>query len=357
MENKKVIELKVLEDEFDSGVSAIALVDQPATEKYWIYMRNEKFVDPKAGESQSDFMGRCVPAMINEGKDQDQAVAMCISMYEQKHSKQKFADYPWDQCIADAKARGLAEENANALCGWIRWNMGDEKFDFDPSGLPPYIEQAPKKKKTKMADDKDLADACDEGYEAYGLKELNGRMVPNCVPIKAKKLRKVEKRSTFSSAKNDKITFAVEKDQQILVGAAMIPDLEIFRKDEDGNPYYVKFSKDTIAGIQQKFMAEMRNRETNLDHNDNVSGGSYVFESWLVEDPKTDKANTVYHLDVPAGTWMVKMKVTDPKVWAEVKAGKYKGFSIEGNFIDKQDYDKIQDEKKALEQIMRILNS
>jgi hypothetical protein len=232
-----------------------------------------------------------------------------------------------------------------------------EKFDFDPSGLPPYIEQAPKKKKTKMADDGDLSDACDEGYEAYGLKELNGRMVPNCVPIKAKKLRKVEKKSTFSSAKNDKITFAVEKDQQILIGAAMIPDLEIFRKDEDGNPYYVKFSKDTIAGIQQKFMAEMRNRETNLDHNDAVNGGSYVFESWLVEDPKTDKANTVYHLDVPVGTWMVKMKVTDPKVWADVKAGKYKGFSIEGNFIDKQDYDKIQDEKKALDQIMRILNS
>ena len=81
---KKVIELKVLEEEFESGVSSISLVDEPAIEKYWVYMRNQKFVKPSAGESQSDFMSRCVPAMLDEGKDQDQAVAMCIAMYEQE---------------------------------------------------------------------------------------------------------------------------------------------------------------------------------------------------------------------------------------------------------------------------------
>lgn len=310
---KKVIELKVLEDEFESGVSSIALVDEPAIEKYWIYMRNEKFVEPQAGESQSDFMGRCVSAMIDEGKDQDQAVAMCISMYEQK-------------------------------------------FGLDTSGLPPYVEQTPGKK-TKMAEEKDLSDACDEGYEAYGLKELDGRMVPNCVPIQAKKLRKVKQKSTFSQAKNNKMTFAEEKDQHILVGAAMIPDLEIFRKDENGNPYYVKFSEETIQKIQEKFMKETRLGSTNLDHNDSNHAGSYVFESWLVEDPSTDKANTIYKLDVPKGTWMVKMKVTDENVWQDIKMGKYRGFSIEGNFIDKEDYDKIQSEKEIIESIMKILNS
>ena len=310
---KKVIELKVLEEEFESGVSSISLVDEPAIEKYWVYMRNQKFVKPSAGESQSDFMSRCVPAMIDEGKDQDQAVAMCISMYEQE-------------------------------------------FGLDTGGLPPYVEQTPDKK-TKMAEEKDLADVCQEGYEAYGLKELNGRMVPNCVPIKAKKLRKVEKKSKFSTAKTTKMTFAEEQDQHILVGAAMIPDLEIFRKDENGNPYYVKFSKDTIQKIQEKFMRETRLGSTNLDHNDSNPGGAYVFESWLVEDPKTDKANTVYKLDVPQGTWMVKMKVTDENVWQDIKMGKYRGFSIEGNFIDKEDYDKIQSEKEMIESIMRILQA
>ena len=47
---------------------------------------SEKRVEPAAGETQDDFMGRCVPAMIDEGKDQDQAVAMCSSMWEKGRS-------------------------------------------------------------------------------------------------------------------------------------------------------------------------------------------------------------------------------------------------------------------------------
>jgi len=277
---------------------------------------------------------------------------MCISMYEQKHAKQKFADYPWEDCIADAADRGIDEEGAKALCGWIRWNMGDESFDFDPGSLPPYIEQAPKKR-TKL---EDLADVCDEGYEAYGLKELNGKMVPNCVPIKASKLRKEVATKLIPSS--DKFVFAVDKaDQHVLCGIAMVPDMEIFRKDENGDPYYVKFSAETIAKIQEKFMRELRNQATNLDHMEDTPAGAYVFESYIVEDPASDKANTVYNLGAPKGAWIVKMRVTNEKVWQAIKAGKYKGFSIEGNFIDKEELDKIEQDKNLLEQIMNILES
>jgi len=133
MENKnkekRVIELEVMEDLEESGVSSIALVDEPAIEKYFVYMRDQKFVKPSAGESQSDFMSRCVPVLIDEGKDQDQAVAVCISMYEQDYTKVELADYPWDECIADQSARGLDEESANRLCGWIRANMASMQFE------------------------------------------------------------------------------------------------------------------------------------------------------------------------------------------------------------------------------------
>jgi len=39
---------------------------------------------PNADENHSDYMGRCVPMMMDEGKDQDQAVAICSSMWEDK---------------------------------------------------------------------------------------------------------------------------------------------------------------------------------------------------------------------------------------------------------------------------------
>jgi hypothetical protein len=39
---------------------------------------------PSAGETEQDFMSRCIPILINEGKDQDQAVAICASMWAGK---------------------------------------------------------------------------------------------------------------------------------------------------------------------------------------------------------------------------------------------------------------------------------
>lgn len=40
---------------------------------------------PNEGESESDFVSRCIPIVIEDGsaEDQDQAVAMCYSYWEQ----------------------------------------------------------------------------------------------------------------------------------------------------------------------------------------------------------------------------------------------------------------------------------
>jgi len=44
---------------------------------------------PKQGESEKDFMGRCVPMVMQDGaaKDQKQAVAMCLNMHRQHRGK------------------------------------------------------------------------------------------------------------------------------------------------------------------------------------------------------------------------------------------------------------------------------
>lgn len=39
---------------------------------------------PRKNESKDDFMKRCVPQVMEEGKPQDQAVAICSSMWENK---------------------------------------------------------------------------------------------------------------------------------------------------------------------------------------------------------------------------------------------------------------------------------
>ena len=39
---------------------------------------------PKAGETRKDFMMRCIPEVIKEGKKRNQAIAICSSYYEKK---------------------------------------------------------------------------------------------------------------------------------------------------------------------------------------------------------------------------------------------------------------------------------
>ena len=42
----------------------------------------------KPNESKKEYMARCIPMLMDEGKTQAQSIAVCNSMFEQ-HSKQK----------------------------------------------------------------------------------------------------------------------------------------------------------------------------------------------------------------------------------------------------------------------------
>jgi len=129
-------------------------------------------------------------------------------------------------------------------------------------------------------------------------------------------------------------SFAIEGDQQIVVGPLMIPDKLIFRVDENGDPYYVYFTEDTISKIARKMMKEEKLDDINLEHVQDALVDGYLLETWLVEDPSKDKQQ-VYGMDYPKGTWMGMYKVEDPKIWSKVKKGELKGFSIEGYFADR----------------------
>ena len=82
-----VYELKISEKVNDEAeVDYIALVDFPAIQKNFLAFRDE-FVKPSQGETEKEFIERCIPYMINEGKDQEQATAACYSMWENRMGK------------------------------------------------------------------------------------------------------------------------------------------------------------------------------------------------------------------------------------------------------------------------------
>ena len=137
----------------------------------------------------------------------------------------------------------------------------------------------------------------------------------------------------FVALKAHKIEMAeVDTDKRILMGPALIPDKKIYRRNDE-EEYYIFFSKDTVRKASELFLARGNQNNSTLEHQYDLHGLSVV-ESWIVDDPQSDKTK-LYNLNVPAGTWMVSVKVNNEEVWQEfVKTGKVKGFSIEGYFSD-----------------------
>ena len=141
---------------------------------------------------------------------------------------------------------------------------------------------------------------------------------------------------------NDKIELAeVSKERKVLMGAALIPNKTIFRKNEK-EEYYVYFSSDTVRKASEYFLMNGNQNKATLEHEVKLNGLGIV-ESWIVEDEVKDKSR-MFGLNVPVGTWMVSMKVHSDEVWQYyIKSGKVKGFSIEGYFADKVEMAKIED--------------
>jgi len=118
---KKIVDLGILESDEVSGVKKISLVEEPAIMLDFQYFNKQKFVHPSAGEQHNEFISRCIPVLINEGKDNDQAVAVCEAYWS-------------------------------------------EKMDIDVAGLPQYVDQIPKKKKDIVTRAILAEKACDMDY-------------------------------------------------------------------------------------------------------------------------------------------------------------------------------------------------
>lgn len=271
----------VVDDTEETGVDLISLVANPAIEMMGVAFndhkcgcKKEEFVKPHSGEHEKDFIPRCISKVMNDGTTNDvkQAVAICYSYWDNKDKM-----------------------------------GGETNQEFAPSGFKPTPEVHPNCRCKIVGNEWILADDPSN---------------PPCKFCKEAKM-KLEKKK-----KMQKQMFAVVKDQQIIVGPAMIPNFPIYRNDEEGE-YNVFFTSDTIKKICNKFLKNGNTRSINVDHTDRMVD-AFIQESWIVEDPAKDKSS-LYGFDVPAGTWMISLKIEDSSFWdQEVKEeGKY-GFSIEG---------------------------
>lgn len=121
---------------------------------------------------------------------------------------------------------------------------------------------------------------------------------------------------------------AIDQERMLVAGPLLIPEKKILRLDGEGNPFYVFFSRDTVAKLARKFLRKKYNDEVTAEHDAKVKG-VHLVESWIIEQSAKDKSNA-FGYTLPAGTWFGIYDVSgNPEVWEKVKDGTFRGFSVE----------------------------
>ena len=128
-------------------------------------------------------------------------------------------------------------------------------------------------------------------------------------------------------AKQEPVYLAKDSDKQLLIGALLIPEQRIYRRNNEGEEFNMFVTQETINDLTQKFMRDGNQNEFTLQHEEKLIDLS-VQEIWLVADSKKDKS-AVYGFNYPIGTLMAITHVKDSEQWQSLKDSDVKGYSVE----------------------------
>jgi hypothetical protein len=147
------------------------------------------------------------------------------------------------------------------------------------------------------------------------------------------------------------IKFAIQdEEKRIVTGAAMIADLPIYRRDDIRGEYYVVFDKESIFKIAKKWARSNQYNSVNAHHKTPIMNGVSLFESYII-DRQRGVMPPIGFEEVADGSWFVSYLIDNDDVWAKVKSGEFKGFSVEGVFDFPEDK-----EEQLIEQMKEILS-
>jgi len=164
----------------------------------------------------------------------------------------------------------------------------------------------------------------------------------------------IEQDFVYMNKAKNKLTFAkVDEEKREIISPALVPWKQIFRYDANtDSEYYVWFHPNTIKKASELYLKHNNHHKATYQHQDRVSG-VLTTESWIIEDSKLDKSN-LYGFSLPKGTWMVKLKVSNDKLWEEIKSGNLRGLSIEGYFTNRMQ--EMSEKAPTTEEILSALN-
>lgn len=120
-----------------------------------------------------------------------------------------------------------------------------------------------------------------------------------------------------------------DEERRIVRGVILRADYPIFRRDTPQDPgYYVTFSAEVIRAAAERLLAEGHANDVNLMHEDGSDVQGVQMVQLFVKDSAAGIDPEGFE-GIADGSLFAEYHVTNDDVWDEIKAGTFKGFSVE----------------------------
>lgn len=128
------------------------------------------------------------------------------------------------------------------------------------------------------------------------------------------------------------LLYSVQDEQKRMVrGVVMRADFPIYRNQYPQGEFFIIYRAETIRLMAEKYLAENRQNLVNLMHEaDTFTEGVQMVE-FFIKDTAAGISPEGFD-GIADGSLFAVFHVNDDAVWAEIQAGTYKGFSLEGLF-------------------------
>lgn len=148
-----------------------------------------------------------------------------------------------------------------------------------------------------------------------------------------------------------KFSIIDEKEHKVL-SVIMRADFPIYRVDEQGNGFYITFSKETLYEASKRLLLNGFQNYVNVEH----IASSILYGFQLAQIYQKDVArgiNPVGFEDIEDGSLFGEYFVADETLWQEILEGKFTGISLEGEF----GIDKVEEKEKEISTLDELVEA
>ena len=144
-----------------------------------------------------------------------------------------------------------------------------------------------------------------------------------------------------------------DEEKRRVYGVILRANFPIYRRYPDLGECYIAFSPESIRETVEKFFADGRAGAVNRMHapSSDVEGVNLV--QLFIKDTAAGISPAGFE-DIEDGSLFGEYHVENPEIWAAIKAGEYRGFSIEGHFALRASKQEISPKNTLMSKIEKI---